>query len=199
MNSANLAVIICVFLYLELFLHDQNQRQVLTDNSQNEGIIVLCLNLLSLIMAKMKKTFQMGHFVLGQTSGDIETMRGGASADVMTTSVSIIIEEEMNIDLEERILQIMSIAVNNRTRERNYFKLYSRLLENKLSEDDFDRIIDENPDEFVQQEYQDYDSLDLAIARKASDKLMDVSDLSDMATLFSISNNSIKRIVASNG
>lgn len=152
----------------------------------------------SLIMAKMKKTFQMGHFVLGQTSGAIETMRGGASADVKTTSVSIIIEEELNIDLEERILQIMSIAVNNRTRERNYFKLYSRLLENKLSEDDFDRIIDENPDEFVQQEYKDYDSLDLAIARKASDKLMDVDDLSDMATLFSISNNSIKRIAASN-
>lgn len=40
-------------------------------------------------------------------------------------------------------------AINNRTRERNYYQLYSRLLENEISDDDFDREIDEHPDEYV--------------------------------------------------
>lgn len=40
-------------------------------------------------------------------------------------------------------------AVNNRTRERNYYQLYSRLLENEISDEVFDREIDEHPDEYV--------------------------------------------------
>ena len=40
-------------------------------------------------------------------------------------------------------------AVNNRTRERNYYQLYSRMLDNEISEEEFDRAIDENPDEYV--------------------------------------------------
>ena len=101
-----------------------------------------------------------------------------------------------NLNLQDHIIDIMAIAINNRTRERNYVKLYSSLLENKISDEEFDRLIDENPDMYVQESYRDFSPLEIAIARKASEKIMDIEDLSDMATLFSISNRSIHKCIA---
>ena len=101
-----------------------------------------------------------------------------------------------NLNLQDHIIDIMAIAINNRTRERNYFKLYSSLLENKISDEEFDRLIDENPDMYVQESYRDFSPLEIAIARKASEKIMDIKDLSDMAILFSISNRSIHKCIA---
>lgn len=100
------------------------------------------------------------------------------------------------INLQDHIIDIMAVAINNRTRERNYFKLYSSLLENKISDEEFDRLIDENPDMYVQESYRDFSPLEIAVARKASEKIMDIEDLSDMATLFSISNRSIHKCIA---
>ena len=101
-----------------------------------------------------------------------------------------------NLNLQDHIIDIMAIAINNRTRERNYFKLYSSLLENKISDEEFDRLIDENPDMYVQEDYRDFSPLEIAIARKASEKIMDIEDLSDMAALFSISDRSIHKYIA---
>ena len=69
------------------------------------------------------------------------------------------------INLQDHILDIMAVAINNRTRERNYFKLYSSLLENKISDEEFDRLIDENPDMYVQESYRDFSPLEIAVAR----------------------------------
>ena len=101
-----------------------------------------------------------------------------------------------NLNLQDHIIDIMAIAINNRTRERNYFKLYSSLLENKISDEEFDRLIDENPDMYVQESYRDFSPLEIAVARKASEKIMDIEDLSDMAALFSISDRSIHKCTA---
>lgn len=76
-------------------------------------------------------------------------------------------------------------AVNNRTRERNYYQLYSRLLENEITDDEFDRAIDENPDDYVvstdkiptEQEF--HDAIVLA------DYIKGVSTSGDIETLFS--------------
>lgn len=100
------------------------------------------------------------------------------------------------IDFQDHVLDIMAIAVNNRTRERNYFKLYSTLLEQKISDEEFDKIIDENPDTYVQESYRDFSPLEIEVAKRASEKIMDVEDVSDLATLFSISNKSIQKCLA---
>lgn len=138
-------------------------------------------------------------FILN-TQGNIS----GLPVDVIhdngiTAAISVNIHQQtLIINVEDKVLDIMSVAVNNRTRERNYFKLYSQLLENKISDEEFDRLIDENPDEYVQEPYRHFGPLELEIARRASENIMDVDDVSDMATLFSISNESIQKCIAAN-
>lgn len=81
--------------------------------------------------------------------------------------------------------QLLIDAVNNRTRERNYYQLYSRLLENEISEDDFDRMLNENLDDYVittdkkptEQEFHD------AIA--LADYIKGIESTGDIETLFS--------------
>lgn len=120
----------------------------------------------------------------------------GEPIGVITAAITLSIHQQFVINIEDKLLDIMAVAVNNRTRERNYFKLYSELLEQKITDEEFDRLIDENPDEFVQERYRDYGLLELEIARRASEKIMDVEDVSDMASLFSISDESIQKCIA---
>lgn len=74
-------------------------------------------------------------------------------------------------------------AVNNRTRERNYYRLYSQLLENQISDDDFDREIDEHPDEYVVStdkcptESEFYQAMLLSEHLKGTDTIGDIESL----------------------
>lgn len=76
-------------------------------------------------------------------------------------------------------------AVNNRTRERNYYHLYSRLLEKEISDEEFDAELETNPDKYViytdkipsDEEFHD------AIA--LSDFIMDTETTGDIESLFS--------------
>ena len=120
----------------------------------------------------------------------------GGPVGVITAAITLSIHQQFVINIEDKLLDIMAVAVNNRTRERNYFKLYSELLEQRITDEEFDRLIDENPDEFVQERYRDYGLLELEIARRASERIMDVEDVSDMASLFSISDESIQKCIA---
>lgn len=139
-------------------------------------------------------------FVLNSQGETLSIQQDVVREKDIVAPFSIAIEQHtVIIDLKYQVVDIMATAVNNRTRERNYFKLYSELLEQKITEEEFDRLIEENPDEYVQERYRDYGPLELDIARIASEKIMDVDDVSDMATLFSISNDSIQKcIVAAN-
>ena len=79
-------------------------------------------------------------------------------------------------------------AINNRTRERNYYILYSRLLENDITEEDFDREIDNNPDDYVistdkiptEEEFHD--------AIMFADHIKGIETTGDIETLFSFRN-----------
>lgn len=138
-------------------------------------------------------------FILNSNNEDVSTLHGVTPESGFTASINVHIKQQLSIfHIDDKVLDIMTIAVNNRTRERNYFKLYCQLLQNEISEDDFDRIIEENPDEFAPEDYHDFGPFELAIARKASEKIKDVSDLSDMATLFSISFGSIRKCLPTN-
>lgn len=109
--------------------------------------------------------------------GDETTQFAGiAENNVLTEAVGALtrVSEEMLIN-----------AVNNRTRERNYYKLYTRLLENEITDEEFDKEIDDNPDDYVvpidkiptEQEF--YEAIRL------SGKIKDVYTQGDMESLFS--------------
>ncbi len=92
----------------------------------------------------------------------------------------------------DRMSQLLIRAVNNRTRERNYFRLYNQLLENEITEDAFDREIEEKEDDYVVSNHEDADQTDIEIALSLCPYL-NVKDVDEMADLFSFSDSSIRK------
>lgn len=76
-------------------------------------------------------------------------------------------------------------AVNNRTRERNYYRLYSRLLEKEISDEDFERIIDENPKDYMISTDKIPSETEFHEAIALSDHIMGVETSGDIESLFS--------------
>ena len=54
-----------------------------------------------------------------------------------------------SISTADRLKDLMTRAINNRTRERNYFKLYCDMLGGNITEDEFDREIEQNEDKYI--------------------------------------------------
>ena len=96
----------------------------------------------------------------------------------------------------DRMSQLLVRAVNNRTRERNYFKLYNRLLVKEITDEEFDKEIDENEDDYVVANDKEADMNDIEVALSLCPYLKDVKDVDDMADLFSFSSNSIRKSLA---
>lgn len=94
-----------------------------------------------------------------------------------------------------RANELLIRAVNNRTRERNYFRKYVELLEGEITEEDFDREIDENEDEYVVSTNMDASVDDIKIALALQPHLKDVNDVDDMADIFSFSDKSLRKSI----
>ncbi len=97
-------------------------------------------------------------------------------------------EETLN---EELLIR----AINNRTRERNYFRLYCQLLEKEMTEDEFDAEIEKNVDDYVTSANQNASQEEFQYALNVSSKIMDVKDASDMIDLFSFNDCSIHKYI----
>ena len=92
----------------------------------------------------------------------------------------------------DRMSQLLIRAVNNRTRERNYFRLCNQLLEKEISDEEFDKEIEEHEDEYVVTNNEEASLEDIRTAVYLSKSLKDVNDVDDMADLFSFSSKSIR-------
>lgn len=99
------------------------------------------------------------------------------------------------VQTDNRLTDLLITAVNNRTRERNYFRKYCELLEGQLSDEAFDKEIEENRDEYVVSLGKEADLTDINLALKISPYLKDVQDPDDMATLFSFSRKSMQKSI----
>lgn len=133
-------------------------------------------------------------FVINNNGEITPSVQGVAHEPVITasvTSINVNVSQNVWVLPEDKLIGVMTTAINNRTRERNYFKLYCSLLQNEISEDEFDKLIDEHPEEYVPEDFHECSPVEVALARYASEQIMDVSDLNDMAALFSISLDSI--------
>lgn len=96
-----------------------------------------------------------------------------------------------------KALDLLSDAVNNRTRERNYFKKYAELLMGDITEDEFAHEIEENESLYVVQPCREASISDLRLALDLVENgsLMDVDSIDDMADLFSFKYQSVKKVI----
>jgi len=95
-----------------------------------------------------------------------------------------VINRMMGVDIEN-LIELLVRAVNNRTRQRNYFRLYGQMLENEISEDDFYQKIEENEDDYVIEEIEKPSKERLLQALDLSRKIKDVNSSEDLSDLFS--------------
>ena len=100
-----------------------------------------------------------------------------------------------NISTADRLKELMTRAINNRTRERNYFKLYCDMLDGNITEEEFDKEIEENEDRYVIKQNQDASVEDMEVALEVSPLLMDVKSPDDMAGVFSFSEKSMQTCI----
>ena len=120
--------------------------------------------------------FKDGFFVR-LIPNDTHTIFAGAFDNSITPRVISVLE-----GTRERLLVD---AVNNRTRERNYYQLYSRLLENEITDEEFDSEIDEHPDDYMISTDKIPSELEFHEAIALADHLKGVETSGDIETLFS--------------
>lgn len=100
-----------------------------------------------------------------------------------------------SISTADRLKELMTRAINNRTRERNYFKLYCDMLDGKITEDEFDREIEQNEDKYIIKQDCDASVEDIEVALEVSPSIMDVKSPDDMAEIFSFSEKSMQKSI----
>lgn len=96
----------------------------------------------------------------------------------------------------EYSIDMLITAINNRTKERDYFRLYCDMLDNSITEEEFDNEIDTNEDKYVIS-YNNCFS-DIQALRQIllfSEKINDVDSVEDFATLFSYNPESLKKLL----
>lgn len=98
-------------------------------------------------------------------------------------------------DYFTKSLNLLLEAVNNRTRERNYFKLYAENLMGEVSDEDFERELEEHEDLYVVRPYREATRRDLYISSYLAEhgELMDVHSVDDIAELFSFKYQSVRK------
>lgn len=91
-----------------------------------------------------------------------------------------------------KLKELLIRAVNNRTRERNYFKKYVELLEGDISDEQFESEIMGNIDDYVVPAGVDCDEEDVKIALELSSRIKGIETTDDFTSLFSISDRMVE-------
>lgn len=89
-------------------------------------------------------------------------------------------------DIPNSVVDLLLKAVNNRTIERNYFRLYGELADGTITEEEFNREIEENESEYVLVGDEEPNEQTLRMALILSQRIKDVKDTEDLSSLFSI-------------
>lgn len=116
------------------------------------------------------------------------------SNERVTTFAGVVRNEVFFVDgINDNIKELLVTAVNNRTRERNYFKKYVELLEGMISDDEFDKAIEDNEDDYVIPEDKEPTLEDVQCVLEMAPELKDVDSVEDLASLFSFKPNSMQK------
>lgn len=98
-------------------------------------------------------------------------------------------------DIPQRTVELAINAINNRTRERNFSRLGEKLASGEISEDEYDRTLQEHEDEYVIKCNIKPSEMDMRLAAHLAPRLMDVDDTDDLAVLFSFDESEIRRFL----
>ena len=95
-------------------------------------------------------------------------------------------------EVPQRIVDLAINAINNRTKERNFFRLGEKLALGEITEDEYDNTLLEHEDEYVIKCDIKPSELDMKYAVQLASRLMDVNDTDDLSVLFSFDESAIK-------
>lgn len=102
------------------------------------------------------------------------------------------------IEKNDLLVDLYIRAINNRTRELNYLKLYSQLLRGDISNNYFNEEIDKNEDDYIIPAGADADSDEIELALQIAPNLKDIETIEDFMNLFSFNDKSIRKYMAEN-
>ncbi len=103
--------------------------------------------------------------------------------------------ETISGERNQEVIDLLLRAVNNRTIERDYFRLYCDLLDGSITEEDYEKEIMTNESQYVVQENVIPTEKILSIALKLAEHIKSVSSISDFTSLFSFKNSAINLLV----
>jgi predicted nucleotidyltransferase component of viral defense system len=92
-------------------------------------------------------------------------------------------------------IELLIKAVNNRTRERDYFRLYCEMLDSSITEEEFDEKIKSNGDDYVINESDEPDEAKIKIALKLIKHINGINSIDDFTSLFSFNPKKIETIL----
>lgn len=139
---------------------------------------------MEVIDSKITKLNGIQWHIVVQEHNDITHFEGVGPTDSLQSIVTRIIHVD-------RLSELLIRAVNNRTRERNYFKKLVELFQNEITEEEFDKEIGDNEDEYVitANEIPTYE--DLVLAYEVVKRVKDVKSIDDFSALFSFNQKSM--------
>ena len=106
-----------------------------------------------------------------------------------------IFKEIFNGGLPQKIYDFLIRAINNRTIERNYFRLYGDLLSGDISEQEFQQEIEEHESDYVLENNIIPSEEDIKLAIQLSEHVKDVQSSEDLSSLFSFNSIAIDKIL----
>ena len=125
------------------------------------------------------------------------------SAVISTTNVAVqITGKQMSMSLNNTTMfvydksrELLIKAFNNRTRERNYFKLYCEMLEGEITEDEFDNEIDSNPDDYVVPAGNNDSLVDVETAMSLVKELKGLESADDFMSIFQFDDKDVHKCI----
>lgn len=97
--------------------------------------------------------------------------------------------------LNQKICDLLFRAINNRTVERNYFRLYSDLLSGVISDQDFQQEITDNESDYILENNIIPTIEDVRLAIQLSEHIKDVQSSEDISSLFSFNSIEIDKLL----
>jgi hypothetical protein len=93
------------------------------------------------------------------------------------------------------VIKLLLTAVNNRTIERDYFKLYCEMLDSSITEEEFDEIIASNGNDYIVNETDEPDENQIKAALQLANHIKGVNSVNDFTSLFSFSIKKLEAIL----
>lgn len=180
----------CFFIYLRTYIIVSNKDLNMEENSDkliidwdgqdgNKSTSILISNGFTAQVLTTEKDGYKNHILFASSIGD-------KFMDAITGKFA------------SKALELLIIAVNNRTKERDYFRLYCDMLDGSITEDEFDKEIEENSKEYVVDDFNITSKEIVELALRLSEHIKSVNSVDDLSSLFSFDVNKVNSLMLEN-